>query len=73
MYQPKFSITNDILANVAERPQVKGFLTVEMSYGQMLEDVQLGVSGFKPVKFYGRSGGGIPTEKQILQAAEEFD
>jgi 2-oxoglutarate ferredoxin oxidoreductase subunit alpha len=41
------------------------FLTVEMSYGQMFEDVKLAVEGKCPVEFLGRSGGGIPTEKEI--------
>jgi len=42
------------------------FLAVEMSYGQMLEDVKLTLNGKAPVKFLGRSGGGIPTEKEIV-------
>lgn len=44
----------------------KIFLTVEMSSGQMVEDVLLAVEGKSPVYFYGRSGGGIPKEEEIL-------
>ena len=29
--------------------------------GQMVEDVQLSVEGVRPVYFYGRSGGNVPT------------
>ena len=36
--------------------KAKGFLTVEMSTGQMVEDVRLAVNGRKPVYFYGRTG-----------------
>jgi len=43
------------------------FLTVEMSHGQMLEDVQLAVGGKCPVEFLGRAGGGIPTEEEIIK------
>ena len=43
------------------------FFVTEMSYGQMLEDVQLSVNGRSPIGFYGRSGGGIPTEEEILK------
>lgn len=43
------------LAALAER--VKGFLVVEQSAGQMVEDVRLAVNGRVPVKFYGRAGG----------------
>ncbi|HMB01283.1 MAG TPA: 3-methyl-2-oxobutanoate dehydrogenase subunit VorB [Spirochaetota bacterium] len=55
-----------VYKNRAEKKQVKYFLTVEMSYGQLVEDVKLSVNGCKPVYFYGRSGGGIPAEEQIL-------
>jgi 2-oxoglutarate ferredoxin oxidoreductase subunit alpha len=41
-------------------------LVVEMSYGQMLEDVKLAVNGKARVEFLGRSGGGIPAEEEII-------
>jgi len=44
------------------------FLVVEMSYGQMLEDVELAVKGKAGVEFLGRSGGGVPTEEEIIKA-----
>jgi 2-oxoglutarate ferredoxin oxidoreductase subunit alpha len=47
-------------------------LVIEMSYGQMLEDVKLTVNGRVPVEFYGRSGGGIPTEEQILKKVNKL-
>jgi len=46
-------------------PHVQMFLTVEMNAGQMLEDVRLTVNGKKPVYFYGRMGGIIPTPEEI--------
>ena len=45
--------------------RVKKFLVVEMSYGQMVEDVMLAVDKGSLVRFYGRAGGGVPTQKQI--------
>ena len=42
------------------------FLAVEMSAGQMVEDVQLAVGDSKRVHFFGRTGGGIPDEKGII-------
>ncbi|MDD4899359.1 MAG: 3-methyl-2-oxobutanoate dehydrogenase subunit VorB [Candidatus Omnitrophica bacterium] len=48
------------------------FLVLEMSYGQMLEDVQLAVEGKFPVEFLGRSGGGVPSQKEILQAIKKM-
>ena len=48
----------------------KKFLVVEMSSGQMVEDVRLAVNGRAKVDFYGRMGGGIPTESEILEKIE---
>lgn len=42
------------------------FLTVEMSTGQMVEDVRLAVNGQKPVHFFGRTGGTVPTKAEIM-------
>lgn len=48
------------------------FLTVEMSAGQMLEDVRLAVAGQAPVLFYGRMGGGIPSADELLDKIREL-
>lgn len=50
----------------AKRRKVKFFVT-EMSYGQMVEDVALAVNGRVPIDFYGRSGGGIPSEAELVK------
>lgn len=51
---------------------VKSFLTVELSAGQMVEDVRLAVNGKKPVYFYGRTGGMLPTNQEILNKIKEI-
>ncbi|MBU1726262.1 MAG: 3-methyl-2-oxobutanoate dehydrogenase subunit VorB [Candidatus Omnitrophica bacterium] len=43
------------------------FLVIEMSYGQMLNDVKLALNCKYPVEFLGRAGGGIPTEDEIIK------
>lgn len=48
----------------AETP--KAFLSVELSAGQMVEDVRLAINGKCPVHFYGRTGGVIPSQIEIL-------
>jgi len=48
------------------------YLVVEMSYGQMLEDVRLAVNGSRPVEFLGRSGGGMPTEEEIISKVRKI-
>ncbi|HRY79935.1 MAG TPA: 3-methyl-2-oxobutanoate dehydrogenase subunit VorB [Spirochaetia bacterium] len=50
----------------------KRFLTVEMSMGQMVQDVQLAVAGKAQVSFYGRCGGNIPTEEAVLAEARKL-
>ena len=43
------------------------FLLTDMSYGQMLDDVRLALEGKFKVDFLGHSGGGIPSEEEILR------
>lgn len=60
------------LADLAKN--VKGFMTVELNAGQMIEDVQLAVScsGCSiPVNYFGRMGGVIPTPGEVVEALEE--
>jgi 2-oxoglutarate ferredoxin oxidoreductase subunit alpha len=44
----------------------KRFMAVEMSAGQMVEDVRLAVNGRAEVLFHGRTGGAVPTPTEIL-------
>lgn len=54
------------VAELAASNRVKFFLSVEMNAGQMVEDIRLYAEGKKPVYFYGRSGGIVPTTDEIL-------
>jgi 2-oxoglutarate ferredoxin oxidoreductase subunit alpha len=51
--------------------KVKLILTVEMSAGQMVEDVLLSVNGKVPVHYYGRMGGMIPTPDEVVDNLKE--
>jgi len=48
------------------------FLVVEMSAGQMVEDVRLAVQDDSRVDFLGRMGGGIPEEKAIIEKIKKM-
>ena len=48
--------------------KVKQFISVELSMGQMIEDVRLAVNGKAPVSLCNRSGGMIPSPEQVLEA-----
>ena len=50
----------------------KHFLTVEMSCGQMVEDVKLSINGEKPVYFFGRTGGTVPSDFEILNEVDKI-
>ncbi|WP_210364747.1 3-methyl-2-oxobutanoate dehydrogenase subunit VorB [Bacillus sp. REN3] len=52
---------------IETRERVKGYLSVEMSAGQMVEDVRLAVNGHAPVSFFGRTGGVVPTQEEIYR------
>lgn len=53
-----------IISSAAEG--AKSLLCVEMSMGQMTDDVKLAIECRKPVHFYGRTGGVVPTPDEIL-------
>jgi len=46
-------------------------LVVELSNGQMLEDVRLALNGQRPIEFYGRVGGNVPIVEELLAKIEE--
>ena len=48
------------------------FLVVELSNGQMIEDVRLAINGKSPVLFYGRPGGGVPNVDEILDKIRQL-
>jgi 2-oxoglutarate ferredoxin oxidoreductase subunit alpha len=61
-----FPFPNKRLSELAK--QVKAILAVEMSAGQMVEDVKLAVNCSVPVEHFGRTGGVIHTPTEVLEA-----
>lgn len=59
------------LHEAASADSVQAVVTVEMSTGQMVDDVRIGVNGVKPVHFVGQAGGVIPTPREVAQAAKK--
>jgi 2-oxoglutarate/2-oxoacid ferredoxin oxidoreductase subunit alpha len=49
-------------------PELRAILVLEMSAGQMIEDVRLAVEGETPVFFHGRTGGMVPTPGEVVDA-----
>lgn len=53
-------------------PKAKGILAVEMSGGQIVDDVKIGIEGRLPVYFNGTTGGMVPTPGSILASIEKI-
>ena len=58
------------IAGLAE--QVDAILVVELSLGQLVEDVRLAVEGRCPVHLHGRTGGVVPTPAEVLEQIERL-
>lgn len=62
-----YPFPEEAFLNVAKQDSVKEFVVVELSMGQMIEDVRLATNCLKPVSFYGRSGGNVMTPEDIVE------
>jgi 2-oxoglutarate ferredoxin oxidoreductase subunit alpha len=56
----------------ASKKNIKQVLCVEMSTGQMIDDVERVVKGAKPIDFYGRTGGIVPSPNEIKDKIREM-
>ncbi len=50
--------------------RVKRIIAVELSNGQMVDDIRLAVNGKKDIEFYGRMGGMTPTVDELVSIVE---
>ncbi|WDP91787.1 MAG: 3-methyl-2-oxobutanoate dehydrogenase subunit VorB [Desulfobacter sp.] len=69
MFRPKtlFPFPEKEVHDAAVKESCKSVISIEMSMGQMVEDVQRCVMGKRPVEFYGECGGEIPTPEKIIE------
>lgn len=65
--QTLFPFPEAAVYQAARKPCCEKVLCVEMSMGQMLEDVQRSVQGTCPVQWYGKCGGDVPTPEEIVE------
>jgi 2-oxoglutarate ferredoxin oxidoreductase subunit alpha len=66
--QTLFPFPEQAVAQAAARSGCRVTLTVEMSMGQMVEDVERAVRGACPVRWYGKCGGDVPTPEEVMEA-----
>lgn len=55
------------LLKLAEKESVKHVLVSELNMGQMVDDVKVAINCMKPVSFYGRTGGMMPTPEELYR------
>ncbi|HSV93315.1 MAG TPA: transketolase C-terminal domain-containing protein, partial [Desulfobacterales bacterium] len=51
----------------ASKPSCRAVVSIEMSMGQLVEDVELSVLGARPVHWYGKCGGEVPTPEEVME------
>ncbi|MDX9819650.1 MAG: transketolase C-terminal domain-containing protein, partial [Desulfococcus multivorans] len=73
MIRPKtlFPFPEKEILDAASRESCGMVLSIEMSMGQMVEDVDRCVKGRRPVKWYGKCGGEVPTPEEIMDVVKE--
>jgi 2-oxoglutarate/2-oxoacid ferredoxin oxidoreductase subunit alpha len=73
MIRPKtlFPFPEQAIRAAAEKDGCAAVLSIEMSMGQMVEDVERCVLGAKPVVWYGKCGGEVPNPEEIMQVVKE--
>jgi 2-oxoglutarate ferredoxin oxidoreductase subunit alpha len=65
-----FPFPYEVFQEMAKR--VHKFVVVEMSLGQMVEDVRLALCGKAEIRFYGRTGGMVPSYDEIVAETQQF-
>jgi 2-oxoglutarate ferredoxin oxidoreductase subunit alpha len=65
--QTLFPFPEQAVYDAAAKPSCQKVLNIEMNMGQMLEDVERSTKGCKPVQWYGKCGGDIPTPEEIME------
>ena len=63
---------NKQITELANEEKIKKIYVFELSHGQMIEDVQLSVKNQKPILFYGRTGGNVPSPSEISGKIKEL-
>ncbi len=72
LLRPKtlFPFPEKEIYDAATKTSCKSVISIEMSMGQMVEDVERCIKGKREVDFYGECGGDIPTPEKIIQVIQ---
>ena len=64
--QTVFPFPEEAIEKAAAKKSCQAVASIEMSMGQMLEDVQRSVKGRQPVRWFGKCGGEVPTPEEVI-------
>ena len=70
--QTLFPFPEEPIKHAASKESCKIVLSIELSMGQMVEDVERSVRGKRPVHWYGKAGGDVPSPEEIIDAIKSF-
>ncbi len=70
--QTLFPFPEKAIEEAASKDCCELVVSIEMSMGQMVEDVERSVRGKRPVEWYGTCGGEVPTPEQIIEVVRSF-
>jgi 2-oxoglutarate ferredoxin oxidoreductase subunit alpha len=65
--QTLFPFPKQAVHDAACKASCRAVISVEMSMGQLVEDVELSVQGARPVHWYGKCGGEVPTPEEVME------
>ncbi len=73
MLRPQFvfPFPRKAIYEAADKPSCEVVFSIEMSMGQMVEDVERSVLGKRPVKWYGKCGGEVPTPEEVMETIKK--
>ncbi len=70
--QTLFPFPKSAIYDAAGKQSCRAVLSVEMCMGQMVEDVERSVSGLRPVHWYGKCGGEVPTPEEVMEEVKKL-
>ena len=70
--QTLFPFPEKAIHDAASKDSCKAVISIEMSMGQMVEDVERCVRGKRPVEWYGKCGGDVPTPEEVMDVVRNL-
>lgn len=65
--QTLFPFPRQAIQAAVSKASCRSAVSIEMSMGQLVEDVELSVKGARPVYWYGKCGGEVPTPEEVME------